>query len=173
MSGACMCGFGSLATGKEPVSESLESAPEQDGDQLLLLEWTANLLKTMGTSNSDEVSQIIKSNGIVHYNFLKLDATLGEFGNDLTKFIHFLETSWGWKVTCNMDEKVIIADENKTSCVCPVARKLNQRLPALCNCSEGIAEIMFTKVLGKNAKAKVISSVQRGDTTCKYKIVWN
>jgi hypothetical protein len=173
LSGACMCGFAAIASATGIEQLSTVSIQEPDNNQLMLLEWTANLLRTMGASNSEEVAQIIKSNGIVHYNFLKMEAILEEFGNDLEKFVHFLETSWGWKITHNLNEKTLIADENKSSCVCPIAGKLNQRLPALCNCSEGIAELMFTKVLGKTAKARVIASIQRGDETCKYEIIWN
>lgn len=167
ITGACLCGFGQLAMAKEPQKTS-----EPDSDQLFLQDWLASLLKNLEEIKAEEISGIIKKNGLLHYNFLKLDTTLSEFGNDIQKFTNFLETQWGWKITCNMDEKTIIADENKNFCVCPIAKKINQKVPVLCNCSEGIAEKMFSKILGKDVKAKVISSVQRGDKTCKYKIVW-
>lgn len=164
-----MCGFGQIAA-KESAGGL--SAKDPDPEQLLLYDWLASLLKNLEEVKPEDIATIIKKNGVLHYSFLNLDATLSPFGNDIQKFINFLESQWGWKVTCNMEKRAIIADENKNFCVCPIAKRLNQKLPILCYCSEGIAEKMFSKVLGKDVKAKVISSVQRGDKTCKYKIVW-
>jgi hypothetical protein len=108
LTGACLCGFGQFATAKE-----LTKTNEPDSDQIFLQDWLASLLKNMEEINPEEISGIIKKNGLFHYNVLKLDSTLSEFGNDIQKFTNFLETQWGWKITCNMDEKTIIADENK------------------------------------------------------------
>jgi predicted hydrocarbon binding protein len=64
-----------------------------------------------------------------------------------------------------------IADENKTKCVCPMVNKeKGVRSSILCYCSEGFAEKMFSTVVGHPVKAKVISSIHRGNNRCKYQI---
>lgn len=40
----------------------------------------------------------------------------------------------------------------------------------LCYCSEGFAELMFSKVVGHPVKAEVIRSIHRGAASCAYQI---
>ena len=72
------------------------------------------------------------------------------------------------------NEKVLIADESKPFCVCPLINKdTDKLLPAMCYCSEGFAERMFSVVCEHQVEAVVISSVQRGDERCIYRIELN
>ncbi|HEY4786610.1 MAG TPA: hypothetical protein VIH57_11195, partial [Bacteroidales bacterium] len=70
--------------------------------------------------------------------------------------------------------KTLIADENKNYCVCPISQiRKDVSISAMCYCSEGFAEKMFSVVAGVPAKARVVSSIRRGDERCKYKIIFS
>jgi hypothetical protein len=98
---------------------------------------------------------------------------LKPYNNNLEGFIGFIEKEWGWKMTYDKSTQIIIADENKNNCVCPmINHKTGIKPGALCYCSEGFSELMFTNVIGKPVTASVISSIHRGDKSCKYKIEW-
>ena len=102
-----------------------------------------------------------------------MDEILKPFINDLDKFIEFLEKEWGWKVDYSQATRTIIANENKNYCVCPMINNDGKdKNPAICYCSEGFAEKMFSLVAGQPASANVISSIQKGDKNCIYKIVF-
>lgn len=103
-----------------------------------------------------------------------MDDMLTDYEGKLERFIDFIEEKWGWKIEYNQVTKTLIADENKNYCVCPMVSKVKEtKLPALCYCSEGFAEKMFSKVVGQPVTANVISSIQRGDKSCKYKITFS
>jgi predicted hydrocarbon binding protein len=102
-----------------------------------------------------------------------MDKVLAPYVGDIKKFIQFIGEKWDWKINYNPDSGVIIADENKTQCVCPMVNKeKGVRSSILCYCSEGFAEKMFSTVLGRTVKATVVSSILRGDKSCKYMIEW-
>ncbi len=168
LSGACLCGFGAIA-GSVPS----ENKNQEDNSKALLFQsWIALLLTNIDSSlGEDEIRKVIKSAALAHYNDLKMDDILMGYKDKLETFIDWVETSWGWKVDYNNATRTIIADENKNYCVCPMlGQKSKTRYPALCYCSEGFAEKMFSIVIGQPVSATVISSVQRGDKSCKYRI---
>jgi hypothetical protein len=100
-----------------------------------------------------------------------MDELLQPYIGDLESFHSFIEKKWGWKVDYRKEENYLVADENKNYCVCPMAdANRKDQLPILCYCSEGFAELMFSKVAGCPVQATVISSIRRGGKTCKYKI---
>jgi hypothetical protein len=68
------------------------------------------------------------------------------------------------------EKEIILADENKPSCVCPLLKDAERLFPGLCYCSEGFAELMFSAVFKYPVRASVVSSIQRGDSHCVYKI---
>lgn len=83
----------------------------------------------------------------------------------------FLEKEWGWKIKYNEKDKVIIADENKDICVCPLISNFsNSDLSFICHCSESFAELIFSHVLGNPVSATVVSSILRGYKSCSYRI---
>jgi hypothetical protein len=66
---------------------------------------------------------------------------------------------------------VLIAGENKNYCLYPmINQKVGEKVPALCYCSGGFAEMKFSTVIGHKVNATVISSIHRGNDRCKYKI---
>ena len=65
---------------------------------------------------------------------------------------------------------VLLFDENKTYCVCPVLKGTPAGSPAICYCSEGFAEKMFSGVAGVAVAAEVISSVRCGYKSCIYRV---
>ena len=173
IAGTCICGFGSIALTKEISSGNTPANTLQDTNPTLQQEWIANLLNNLSSELvSDEVRRIVKLNATVHYKNLKMDEMLSKYIGDLDGFINFISEKWGWKVEYNKETKTIVADENKNNCVCPMVNQNDGiKSKAICYCSEGFAEKMFSTIAGVPASATVISSVLRGDKSCKYKIV--
>ena len=100
-----------------------------------------------------------------------MDEMLSSYIGNLDGFISFISEKWDWIVEYDKESKTIIANENKSYCVCPMVNHKNGvKSSAICYCSEGFAEKMFTTVAGVKATAEVISSVIRGDKNCIYKI---
>ena len=170
-SGACLCGFGSIAFSKE-VDDSNEDKM-QTQKLSLLQDWIASILLNVNDElDKGSARKLIKKTSGVHFENLKMDTLLAEYKGDLDKFTVFLREKWGWKVDYDKEKGVLIADENKNYCVCPIAvHKKDKDSSANCYCSEGFAEKMFSLVSGKQAQAEVIASIRKGDTSCKYKIV--
>ncbi|MFB6320446.1 DUF6144 family protein [Saccharicrinis sp. FJH54] len=165
--GACFCGFSTISAFTD------NSASEnQDKDKPLYQQWLSNLLSDLNRDIDEEtLRKIVKKSAEAHYISLNMDALLADYVGDLDKFNAYIESAWGWKIDYDKTTKVLIADENKTYCVCPVLEHNKEvNTSAICYCSEGFAEKMFSVVTGAAVHAKVISSVRKGDKTCKYKI---
>ena len=165
--GICFCGCSTISSfANDGASQNPDKNKQLSQDQL------SNLLSNLNSDVEEDVLRdIIKKSSIIHYNNLNMDALLSDYIGDLDKFNKYLESAWGWKIDYNKTTKVLIADENKDHCVCPILehkKGLNTR--AICYCSEGFAEKMFSVVTGVPVKAQVISSIRKGDKTCKYKI---
>lgn len=175
ISGTCMCGFSSIALSENQNMNPESSGETQDNNQMLIHEWISNLLANLNREMDNErIMNILKNCSIVHYNNLKMDTILSPYIGDLDKFICFLEEKWGWIIDYNKTTKTLIADENKNYCVCPIINKKEGiNTSAICYCSEGFAEKMFSTVSGVSASAKVIASIRKGDDRCKYKIVFS
>jgi predicted hydrocarbon binding protein len=110
----------------------------------------------------------IKGAAVHHYTANEMDKVLEPFVGRPEEFISFIVDTWGWKVTFDRDNGVIIADENKPFCVCPLDDRV--KCPKLCNCSEGFLEMMFSKVFGRPVQAAVKASVLCGDKSCVYEV---
>lgn len=170
VAGACICGFSSLfiAEGKaqtqidEPVDDKLK----------MVRSWLSVLLENINRELDEESRRnILKACAVVHYEQLNMDEVLSPYVGNLSAFMAFLESNWGWKVSYDTESETLIADENKDYCVCPIINtKKDSAQGVVCYCSEGFAEKMFSKVTGKPTTARVISSVQRGDDRCVYRI---
>ena len=175
VSGACMCGFSSLALAGDENNKPTQESKAPDEKQLLVQDWIASLLANIGSELDEESARkVIKKTAIVHYNNLKMDNMLADYVGNLEKFISFIEEKWSWKVDYNKTTKTLIADENKNYCVCPISQiRKDVSISAMCYCSEGFAEKMFSVVAGVPAKARVVSSIRRGDERCKYKIIFS
>lgn len=172
ISGACLCGFGSMAFSAKPLNET-ENASSEDLKKLeLVQEYLEGLLKNMQQNLDEETLQkLLKNLASVHYKQLNMDAFLEPYKNNVEKFIELLEKEWNWKVNYEPATGTILANENKDHCVCPMLNlKTGIQPAAICYCSEGFAELMFSKVIGKNLKTQVVSSIHRGDKQCIYEI---
>ena len=172
--GVCLCGFSSIALSANNDNPGSANSP-QDDKMALVQEWLSDLLSNLGMDLGDEaLRKVMKKSSIVHYKNLKMDDILSAYIGKLDEFIRFIEDKWGWRVDYNKTTGILIADENKNYCVCPVSHyKDGDNSSAMCYCSEGFAEKMFSAVAGVSASATVISSIRRGDDRCKYRIVFS
>jgi len=174
LSGVCLCGFSAIARSANSIKPSAPSVSTPDDNQILIQDWVSMLISNLGAGLDQEaVRTVIRKSAIVHYNNLKMDDVLAGYIGNLDKFIGFLHEKWDWQIDYNKATKTLIASENKTYCVCPIIKhKKEQDTSAICYCSEGFTEKMFSIVAGVATTATVVSSIRRGDAFCKYKIVF-
>jgi hypothetical protein len=172
MAGACICGFGSIAAAASNQSVNSEDSVEEDKNLKLVQEYLGSLLVTMDKNLGEKGNRKnIKHLAAIHYKQLSMDEFLKPYEGNLDGFISLLEKEWNWKVTYDKSAKIIIADENKSYCVCPMINHKSELKPgALCYCSEGFAEMMFSKVVQHKVSSRVVSSIMRGDDRCRYEI---
>lgn len=173
LTGACFCGFGSLAfSAKKNTGLVSATTDEEDKRLTLVQEYLGSLLLNMQENLSEEENRAaIKKLSRLHYAQLNMDEFLKPYENNLDGFIGFIEKEWGWKISFDQSKQTILADENKSNCVCPmINHKTGIKPGAICYCSEGFSELMFSKVAGHPVKATVVSSIHRGDPSCKYLI---
>ncbi len=167
LAGVCGCGFGALALNAGNVSRT-----DQDGESPIAQQWLISLLGNLDQHiDPGELRKIVKMSAGIHYDQLKMDDMLSGYTGKLREFAGFLEKEWGWKVDYDETTGVLLADENKSYCVCPVLKgSAATESPVICYCSEGFAEKMFSKVAGTAVTAEVISSLRRGDKSCIYRV---
>lgn len=177
LAGACGCGFGVIAMQAGSLTDNDHDSQvvqenQSETENLVARKWLKNLLEHLdGTLEQEELRRIVKMSAVVHYDHLKMNDLLAGYKGRLKEFLGFLETEWGWKTDYDETAGVVIADENKSWCVCPVLGKTSEAGAAeICYCSEGFAELMFSEVAGIAVTARVISSVRRGDKSCIYRI---
>lgn len=172
VSGVCLCGFGRLLANTGKINKHSLSRLDIDQDALIMQKWVLNLLKNLENEAPETIRTLIRQNGQIHYKLLNFEETLADYKGNIEKFAVFLEKNWGWMINLNKEERTLTANENKSICVCPIAKGHNTASALLCYCSEGFAEMMFSAVLEKKATAKVISSILRGDKNCIYQVKW-
>lgn len=172
LTGVCFCGFASLAYADADENESGSSKSGTDQEKHLIQGWTASLLMNLGSElEPATLKNLIKRNAIIHFNELKMNNMLMDYIGNPDKFIAFISEKWGWKIEFDKSTGILIADENKSYCVCPMVNQSEGiGSSVMCNCSEGFAERMFSTVFGQPVKAEVVSSVLKGDASCKYKV---
>lgn len=172
VAGACFCGFTSLALNAGAAQATVEGEQSDDKNVKLMQDWISTLLLNIDENAGDEeCRKIMKPCAMAHYNFLEMDKVLAPYIGDMAKFIQFIGNEWSWKIDYKPETGVIVADENKSYCVCPMVNKeKGVRSSILCFCSEGFAEKMFSTVAGQPVTARVISSIHRGNDRCKYEI---
>jgi len=172
LAGACFCGFTSLAVQGSNRTETSDTAEPDDKNLKFMQDWISTLLLNIDENAGDEeCRKIMKPCAMAHYNYLEMDNVLAPYVGDMAKFTQFISNEWSWKIDYNTETGVIVADENKSYCVCPMVNKEKGiRSSILCYCSEGFAEKMFSTVAGHPVTARVISSIHRGNDRCKYEI---
>jgi hypothetical protein len=170
--GACMCAAGCMGYAHTVFGvHRQESGVPVDKDEMPR-QWLSLLLGHIdGIADEAGKRSLLKGCAQAHYDHLKMEELLAPYRNHPDAFVKYLESEWGWKVSNDKKARTILADENKDHCVCPVAARLPQTAPAaLCYCSEGFAQAMFSFVLGCAVSATVVSSILRGDQRCVYRI---
>ncbi|AVQ37762.1 hypothetical protein C7M56_03320 [Clostridium botulinum] len=97
---------------------------------------------------------------------------LEKYVGDLQGFINFMEKEHGQIITYDEINNIILVDENKSYCVCPITQCINGKKvsPVLCNCSVSMTQKMISKITGKKTKSRVVASILRGDKSCVYEI---
>lgn len=152
------------------AESGISSADDQS--KPLAEQWLGKLLSNMGDElNEETLRSVLKSCSIAHFDDLKMDELLSPYKGKVDAFIKFLEDEWGWIINFDETSNVLIADENKEHCVCPVVEyDKGVDSSALCYCSEGFAERMFSIIWEKPVSARVISSIRRGDMRCCYEV---
>jgi len=153
------------------VSET-NSVPSQPSEESLILDWMGAFFAQVDRAlPGTQKASLVKSCSAAHYRWLNMDETLRPFKGDLPGLLRLLSETWGWKISVQAGGRLIEADENKETCVCPLIRRgVIQASPTLCSCSEGFAERMFASVLDKPVSAKVVRSILRGDPSCVYEV---
>jgi len=114
---------------------------------------------------------VLKGCSQAHYRLLNMDQTIAPFRGDLPAFLAFLSAAWGWKIDYDPASGVLLADENKAECVCPLVRcGAVKDQPLLCSCSEGFAARIFSGVVGQPVQTRVLRSILKGDPSCVYRV---
>lgn len=172
---ACFCGFGSifkLAAEEKPIDTN-PAPSEAERNEAFALTWITQLLESLEENQLTEpqLRAIVKKTALAHHDLLNVPEMVRPYIGKPEEFIDFLRNAWGWVVTDNKSDRMLIVDENKPFCVCPLLKNHKARLyPALCYCSEGFAEKMFSMVYEHPVSVTVAASVQRGDPSCIYHI---
>jgi predicted hydrocarbon binding protein len=168
LTGFCFCGLG----GMNSLIASTGIGKEEDTEkESIHSKWITSLLLSLKDESPATARKIIKNRAEAHFDDLNLKEKFAPFVGKPELFYDFLKNEWGWILEYDKSAGIIIADENKDYCVCPLLKnKKIEGLNALCYCSEGMAEKMFSYVTRHEVKAEVVQSVLRGAKTCKYKI---
>lgn len=173
---ACLCGFGSvfkLMAGDNvtPNGEHNVSKSEAERSESFAQYWITELLESLDENvlTESQLRVIIKKASQAHHDFMNVSEMTKPYINKPEEFLDFLQNEWGWEVKDNKSERMLIVNEKKPFCVCPLLKNASEKLyPTLCYCSEGFAEKMFSLVYNHPVSVMVAASVQRGDPSCIY-----
>ena len=140
-------------------------------EERFVYEWLSTLLAALDANLPPETkAAILQGCAAAHYRSINMDELVSPYRGNVEGFLQFLSEKWQWKVTYDKDAQIITADENKSACVCPLVQKGGIASPALCYCSVGFAERMFSAVAARPVKGEVTRSILRGDPSCVYTI---
>lgn len=135
------------------------------------MEWLGVLLNSIEKNCSEEkCSLLLDQCGACHYK--SMEPMIEQYIGDLQGFIDFMTTQNGQIITYDKNNNTILVNENKDYCVCPITQCMNGKKvpPVLCNCSSSMTAKMISKIIGKEVKSRVVSSILRGDKSCVYEI---
>lgn len=159
-----------MAQSQNVISDQQDQEPKNPN--ALQQEWISILLNNIDDRlPEEELRMALKGCAISHYDGVNMDKIITPYKGKLEEFIQFLTTDWNWKIDYNKQTGVLIADENKNRCVCPMVNKEKGiKSAAICYCSEGFIEKMFSEVIGQQVKSRVLKSILRGDPACRYEV---
>jgi len=170
LTGVCTCGLAPVLLGGKARKITDIQDQNDANPNVLQQEWIAALLGNMdNTISESEMRALLKPCSLTHYNSIGMDKITGAHAGDMDGFVSYLRSDWGWKVDYKKEEGIIVCDEDKDHCVCPMVNKAENDGPgAICYCSEGFIEKMFSAVAGRPLMATVDTSILRGDKSCRY-----
>lgn len=145
-------------------------------EQIIIESWTKCFLNETMNFNYEKVFElepIIKKCSIEHFRALDMEKILEPYVGKLEEFLAFIEREWKQKIEFDKTNGIIIVDENKDYCVCPLVKNNIIQSEKLCVCSEGFTERMFSYILQKKVKVEVVRSWIRDQKSCIYKITIN
>lgn len=149
----------------------MQNNEEKDPMEKFPYDFIDKIINLLGEKTDEQTAgDILSECHICHYKELDIDSWIDKYAGDMQGFIDLLQNEWGWKVSYDTDDGVILIDEDKPFCVCPLVQNGNIKNTLLCKCSEGFNRRMFSAVAGSPAKVNVIKSVLRGDNSCVYRI---
>ncbi len=161
-----------MTTDNSTAPDGAQSQDRQGYEERFACQWLSSLMSILDENlDRNQCAQVMKGCALVHYRDMNMDAIVSQYKGNLEGFCSFLSETWKWKIDYDQASHLITADESKNECVCPlVKRNIVRDSSILCYCSEGFAEKMFSSVVGKAVKARVVQSVLRGDKSCVYAI---
>ncbi len=166
LTGLCACGVAATARAVDDGDPTVTKSPDP-----MAKKWVATLLPLLASGDPEAARTLLRACSAAHYDELGMAAIAGRYRGNLDAFLGFLRAEWGWAIEYQPDAGLVLIDENKSVCVCPVVPKEHRGLLGLmCHCSEGFAERLFAEVVGAPVRAEVTASILRGDPTCKYRI---
>lgn len=145
-------------------------------DQIIIDSWTKCYLnETMKVNDGEvfELEPIIKKCAAAHFKAINMEKILEPYVGKLEEFLDFIRNEWKQKIEYDRTTGIIIADENKDFCVCPLVKHGIIQSKKLCDCTKGFNEMMFEYILGKKVVVEVIRSWIRDGKSCIYKITLN
>nr|WP_319489330.1 hypothetical protein [uncultured Caproiciproducens sp.] len=135
------------------------------------IEWMNELLNSLGDNcSSEECAKLIKPCSACCLK--RMEPIVEKYVGDLQGFIEYMGEECGQVITYDKEQQLIVVNENKSECVCAIAKCMQERnvSPTLCYCSANMTGAMISKIASKRAEARVVSSILRGDKTCVYEI---
>lgn len=139
-------------------------------------DWTKNLLDIVdaavdGENKAVNMKEALFQCSSICYKNKGMDDLIGKFRN-MDDFFGFLINEWDWKFSYNREKNELLCDENKSECICPVAKACNFNIsPSMCYCTEGMLKRIFETALNRTVTTTMVTSVLRGGRSCVYKIV--
>ena len=170
LTGVCTCGLAPVLLGGQGDTSVNSEDQDSANPNALQQEWIAVLLGNMDSTISEsKMRELLKPCALTHYNSIGMDKITGAHAGDMDGFVSYLRSDWDWKADYDREAGIIVCDENKDHCVCPmVNRAKNNGSDAMCYCSEGFIEKMFSAVAARPVRATVDKSILRGDKSCRY-----
>lgn len=165
--------FGQNFIKKEDIIDSDKDALN---DLTFIRDWTQRLLYGIEKQCSEKtISNIDFRKALAHCSEVCFEKNgfkeqIGAMKN-FDEFVDVCHNEYGWIVDYDKSNGILICNENKDHCLCPIARSVKNNLAGtLCHCTETELERMFSMAYKGNVKATVLKSILRGNDRCIYKI---
>ena len=103
------------------------------------------------------------------------EKNMAEMFKDVTtleELIEIFRTKWNWVVDYDKEHGVLICNENKDYCLCPIEHCSKGDVSKnLCLCTRGMIKSIFRFALQKEVNVELLRSVIRDGKSCIYKII--